>query len=585
MSRAPGARFERVLAALLGLALLGLVVTVALQKTQSHDYWWHLHTGQLIGQTGEVPRVDTYTYTVPGARWIDIHWLFQVGLWQVYRLGGHEAVTLARLACVAGLVALLAPLGFRRERAWLSAVALALMLLVISERLMPRPELPSFLFLAALLRLFDRFERSGDAWIYAVVPVQLLWANMHGLFAVGLAVCAIHLVGELALPLGQPGASVRWPRVRRLAAVSLLSALAALANPNGWEGALYPLQQLGMVGGADTRGFFGTYNRELRPALVGLSGGRLLVFALLAGLSAAAVGSNWRRVRPAELLLLAAFFYLAMGAVRNVALFAVVAAPVAVRNANEVLDQHTLPRASRVAGPLVAGLLLLLAVDAGSARLHARLGDWRAPGLGADTRFLPVAAVDWIERHRPPGPIAHHMQDGGYLIWRLHPDYRAMSDGRLEVFGAETFRSLLFETPERFVELDSRYRFGSVIARHDVGGGREILAHLHGHPGFVLVHVDDAAALFVRVPESGDPPPALDLDRPDLFPPLGRGDPWVDQASLRKRTAFFVSLGRYDLAFATWQEGMELFPDLEGGEALRQLLRRVRAIPKASEVR
>ncbi|MDJ0853307.1 MAG: hypothetical protein QNK04_33490 [Myxococcota bacterium] len=573
MSLEPEGRLERALPLILALALLGLVAGLTLQQTQSNDYWWHLRTGRLIAETGSVPRADPYTFTVPGARWVDIHWLFQLALWQVYRLGGHDGVTWARLACVLGLVALLAPLGFRRDRAWLSAAALALVLLVASDRLMARPELPSFLLLAALLRLFDRFERTGDAWIYAVVPIQVLWANVHGLFAVGLAVCAIHLAGELALPLGQPGASLRWARVRRLAAVTALGALAAFANPNGGDGALYPLQQLGMIGDAETRGFFGSHNRELRPALVGLTGAQLLLFALLGGLSATAAGFNWRRVRPAELLMLAAFLYLALGAVRNVALFAVVAGPILVRNANEVFDARGLPaRSTRAAGPVVAAALVLLAVDAASARLHARLGDWRLPGLGADERFLPAGAVDWIERQRPPGPIAHHMQDGGYLIWRLHPSYRAMSDGRLEVFGPEIFRSLLFDSAERFVELDARYRFGAVIARHDVGGGREVLAHLEGHPAFTLVHVDDVAALYVRTPAAGDPPPPLDLDRPDLFPPLGRGHPWVDQASLRKRTAFFSSVGRYDLAFATWQAGLALFPDLEGGEHVRKML-------------
>ncbi len=47
------------------------------------------------------------------------------------------------------------------------------------------------------------------------------------------------------------------------------------------------------------------------------------------------------------------------------------------------------------------------------------------------------------------------MADGGYLIWRLWPDYRVMTDGRLEVFGAEKFVALQPSVPERFRALGS----------------------------------------------------------------------------------------------------------------------------------
>jgi hypothetical protein len=565
---------ERPLAALLAGTLLALAAGLTLQRIQSADYWWHLRTGQLIAETGAVPKADPYTFTVAGSPWVDIHWLFQLGLWRLYGLGGHVAVSYGRLALVGLVLALLAPIGFRRERAWLTAFALGLVLLVASDRFMPRPELASFVLLAALLLLFDRFERTGDAWVYAVLPLQLLWVNVHGLFAVGVAVCAIHLAGELALPLGQVGARPRWNRVRRLAAVTALAAACSFANPNGVDGALYPLQQLGMVGSADTRGFFGTFNYELKPPLVALPGLHLALFALLAALSAAALGLNWRRVRPADLLLWVAFFYLAMGASRNVALFALVAAPLLARNANEVLDARGLsPGASRRCSVAVALALGLLAVDAASARLDARLGRWRTPGVGADLRFLPVGAVAWIEEHRPRGPIAHHMRDGGYLIWRLYPEYRAMSDGRLEVFGPERFRDLVFDTPERLAALDRQHHFGAVIARHDVGGAHAVLAALHAQPEFRLVQVDDVAALYVRAAPGAPEPRELDLDAPGLFPPLGSGPRAVDEARLRLRAAFYVTAGRPDLALETWEAGLRLFPGLRGGDEVRALLR------------
>jgi hypothetical protein len=56
--------------------------------------------------------------------------------------------------------------------------------------------------------------------------------------------------------------------------------------------------------------------------------------------------------------------------------------------------------------------------------------------------YVTKGAVDWIESEQPPGPIAHHMWYGGYLNWRLYPDYEVMVDGRLEIYGSELFQSL-----------------------------------------------------------------------------------------------------------------------------------------------
>jgi hypothetical protein len=423
------------------VALLALAAGASLLDIQALDYWWHLRTGQLIAETGSVPRVDLYTYSVTGARWIDIHWLHQLGLWGTFRVAGHAGVVVLQAAVVIGTLALLTPIGARRDRAALSAGVLALALLLAAARFTPRPEVTSFALLAAVVHLLDRFERRGDAWIYAIVPVQLLWANVHGLFALGLALCAIQLASEGLRPL--IGETLRIARLRRLGTVSILALAATCLNPNGIEGALYPLQQLDMVSGGDRRNFFSEVIVELSPTLEASNPLAITLFLGMAGLSLAALLLNLRRARPQDLLTWMAFLYLALGAKRNVAIFGLVAAPILIRNANEWLDgRPATPRVWRWANAVTSITLLVLAVDAFGSGLHPRLGQWRTSGLTIAPDFHPRDAVDWIETHRPPGPIAHDMGLGGYLIWRLHPDYRVLIDGRLEVFGPETFERL-----------------------------------------------------------------------------------------------------------------------------------------------
>jgi hypothetical protein len=555
-------------------ALFALAAVLNLHDIGSLDYWWHLRVGQLISESGAVPTHDPLTYTVPGARWIDIHWLHQLGLYALHATGGHRAVGLAQLGLVCLWLVALAPIGYRRERAWLSVGALALMLLVAVSRLQPRPEVPSFVLLAWILHLLDRFERRPDRLVFAIVPLQLLWVNLHGLFAVGIAVCAIALVAELIHGLGRGGGGLRMDRVGRLAALTLLAVVVSLANPNGLDGALYPLQQLDMVGSAERRGVFGMQIEELRPTLGSADPLTLGLFLGLAALSFGSMLANWRRVRESDILLWVAFFYLALGANRNVTLFAVVAAPILVRNANEAIDAR--PRWMRLdasAALLAVALGLLVAVDVAVARNLAQRGRFSLPGIGVAEGLNPIGAAEWIAQTRPRAPIAHGMGDGGYLIWRLWPEYAVMSDGRLEVFGPDLLPSLQPTDPERFAPLDAQYRFGTVLLNHRRVSLAGIVGALHASAEWRLAYVDDVSVVFVRNDSDALRWPALDLDAADAFDPLDAVAPAQARDRLTARAQLLLDLGRPDLSLQTWEAALARFPDLSDGQAILAELR------------
>ena len=548
------------------LALVAFAAALALQDIRSSDYWWHLRTGQWIVENGALPRVDPFTYSVAGERWIDIHWLHQLGLYAAHSLGGHAGVVIAKAALVLLLVGLLAAVGGRRERPVVSVVALALALVVASTRFMPRPELPSFVLLAAALGLFERFRHRPDAWIYAVVAVQIVWVNVHGLFALGLALAAIYLGAELLRPLSAPGEGLRIDRVRRLASVAALALAASLANPNGLEGALYPLQQLQMVAPPDQRGLLGSIVSELEP-LLGTRGPPAPLWyaaiAVLAAGSLAAMAANFRRLSVSDPLLFAAFGYLALGARRNAALFAIVAATIWVRNWNEArAATPPAPGLRRVLAVAVAALLAAGTIDVVRDGFYPRVGAQRESGLDIVESFHPVDAVDWIAREAPPGPIAHQLSVGGYLLWNLYPEYRAMLDGRLEVYGPERLVEHWLRTPEDLLALDRRYHFGTVLLHYGLVSSDALLGWLNVSPDWRLKFVDDAAAVFVRA-DFGDPETLreVDVDAPDLFPPLGDERGIGDRRRRTARARFYAALGRNERALEAWEDLLEHHPD------------------------
>jgi hypothetical protein len=525
-------------------ALLLATAALSLLDIRDFDYWWHLKTGELILASGAVPKFDTYTFSVPGARYVDVHWLFQIGVYALERAGGHAAVVLAVFAVFAAALAFAGAAAGRRDRPALVALCLALALLAASDRIMPRPEIMTILFLAIEVYLLERWFARGGRSIWLLPPLHLLWANLHGLFAVGIGVIALAIAGELldaAPPARRP---VDRRRIAALAAVLALSLAACAVNPNGLDLLLYPLQQIQMIGTAAQREAAPssmeltplTYWRLIRPqVLVGFCG-----LALLAG---TALLVEARALRGRHLLLVAAFGLLALAAQRNTALFLAVGPLVAVRGWGAFLDRRPVPEGVRRAGALALALALVaLAADVWRGEFHLRIGDSREPGLSVVRPLYPIGAADWIAEHRPPGPIFHNMADGAYLIWRLHPDYKVLADGRLEVFGT-TLRELDGSKPPDFHRLDARYRFGLALLPYGLLDFVGLMRELAKDPGWRLVYADEVSALFARVPPGGVPWPAVDPDDPDLFAPLPEERSVRDLMLRVRRARFYTTLG------------------------------------------
>lgn len=75
-------------------AVLATVFALALSPATDPDLFWHLATGRWILAHHSVPRVDPFSWTVPGRRWIAHEWLTEVAFQGLHRAGGWAALIL-----------------------------------------------------------------------------------------------------------------------------------------------------------------------------------------------------------------------------------------------------------------------------------------------------------------------------------------------------------------------------------------------------------------------------------------------------------------------------------------------------------
>jgi hypothetical protein len=404
----------------LAVLFLGLFALTARNVTDP-DVWWHLKTGQYIAQHKSVPHTDPFSCTRAGAPWVAHEWLTELLLYALERATGFGGliVVFAAVLCatffllylrcgpvpyVAGVAVLYA--------AWATAPVWGV-----------RPQVLSLLLTSLWLLILERSERDPKL-LWWTLPLTLLWVNLHAGFALGLALSALFLAGELTerlLGYSQQSAS----RLRIAVLILLLDLLIVPLNPNGLRMFSYPIETLRSVAMQSYIAEWASPNfhhAEYWPFL-------LIVLGTFAALS-------WsrRELRPRDLLLLVVSLYAGLCSIRMMPLFVLIAAPLVCQRLGDWATSRSLRRLrppSASAPLLNAAIVLAVAVFAG---VHTAQVIQRQPL--AEAQHFPSRAVAFLQTF-PSGRVFNHYDWGGYLIWRLYPSTRVFIDGRADLYGQQ----------------------------------------------------------------------------------------------------------------------------------------------------
>jgi hypothetical protein len=381
------------------------------------DFWWHLRAGQLIVDHGALLGSDPFTYTVSSHAWTMHEWLSEVFFALGQRAGGLgpivlvlSVVTWIGLVCVLLRAALRAPNRF--------VLGLGVLLGVIAGYPIwgPRVQMVTFCFSALTLLLVERHLVRGGRAIWLLVPLFLLWSNLHSGFIIGLGFIAVVIVAELAGGrLGIPD-SPSPPRVRSLIPVLVACAAVSMINPNGPGILLYAFQT--QTSAAQQALILEWHSPDFHDWVV-LPFGIMLVSLL------ALITVNRRlRARDAALVLVTAA--LALQSVRHIALFVAATTPVWIDQADLLLKRRrarAVQRRPRSMPPLRLRVLTFaaLAVTLLATFVAGRLVPVMRtqPGSLVYAQEFPVCATRWLATAHRPLNIFNQYGEGGFLSYQL----------------------------------------------------------------------------------------------------------------------------------------------------------------------
>src|SRR6478609_4542027 len=195
------------------VAAFAATLITHLRTALAADGWMALLSGRVVAQHG-LPSHDTLTIWAHGRTWVDQQWLAQLGLYGVDRLGGLPLVMLVHALLVtlglAGAAVLARRLGgSARSVTW---TALPVLVAYWPGAAVMRPQSFAYpLFVAVLWLLLDDL-RLHSRRVYLVLPLLVLWANLHGSVIVGAALLAGYALSRS--PARSGGSRARCTRVR-----------------------------------------------------------------------------------------------------------------------------------------------------------------------------------------------------------------------------------------------------------------------------------------------------------------------------------------------------------------------------------
>lgn len=510
---------------LAALVTIAVSLFLLVRTISEYDIWFHLTLGREILHTGSLPVIDTFSLMNRGRVFHDSQWLFQVLAAAGYQYWGAYWLQLLQV----GLWGIAFRAVYQSVRIWGSALKSWLLLLVVvvacEERFSIRPELISVAVLTLLYWRLQSGRFRSVADMAFLVMLQIIWTNSHGIFVIGPFMAGCYALEAVVRDVGQR----KFSESRPLILLTVLLALSCLITPYGWDGLKFAWLLATQVGPSAPAIFNSVY--DLRPPFG--SSSRLVIafwfyFALVVACfsSLIAVALHDRRKIPiARFLILVAMFVLSLTGIRNIPLFAVVAAPF-IAEAFSLIDSQ---RSRGIISACVATSLLAGALVWSPRPALNHLVTW-VPyrfGLGLSSDYMPLGLPGFLERIHFSGAIYNSQNLGGFYEFHGYPRRIPLLDGRFEAYNPQELNSL-YETafnavshPESWYALEKRFDFQGLLLENGSADSLGLLPLIAKESKWTLVYLDNAASFWLRSDRIGLPPEFGEADISRLVEHVG----------------------------------------------------------------
>ena len=440
--------------------------TAAFRPVWNNDIWYLLREAGDIVASGEIPRVDHYSAVAAGRPYLAHEWLSGLIFLGVFKLGGGEALTVFRsLIMLAILLLLWFSLEKRARGNVLTALLLALAAYIILERLFVRPHAFTLLFLCVWVFSLERWRRQRRLrYLIILVPLQILWANLHGGYIIA-PVLGLAMTGSAAFlvmfPSWSKSESYDGSDVLKLAVLTVACLAASLVNPQGLG--LLEFSLTLSLASDYIKQFIYEWGSPLAAGYMSRAYGSDVVLSIFI-LMWVGLAFNLKRRPLVDVVFALLATVITAQAIRFVSFIGILGFPITVRAWLAVADTHAQPllvkrrpmlEAALFAFILASTLVYGFPLD----KVNHRRIDW---GFGGR---LPFETVDFMAQQGFAGVIFNDYVDGAFIQYHLAPRVLPVMDSRIDVYGSELTHEYFSsrDDPEKFFQYLNKYNVSLIL--------------------------------------------------------------------------------------------------------------------------
>gem|GEM_PF-5822405 len=474
----------------LSLCLM-VIFLISLIPINDFDFWWHLKTGEWIVEHGRLPHTDPFTYTAisddPEAKGRPFYiltqsWFAEIIYHFIVKTLSFKGFIIMRALIFVMMATPLIIFTVRHATTRFTLWAMIPYLLATPESLTDRPQMFAFFFAILIFFLFEELINGKRYPLFLTPLIMLINANMHGGYLVSAGYILVYLITAV---FEKRLRQRRW----QIILTGIPSIMVTYLNPNKWKAidvtlVLYKPEVTSSVDSLEQwsplKVLPYTYNN-----IAWLSYWFLVVVSFIAILYLLKNGFySWA-------FILSGTAAASLVSMRYIYFFLPIST-FAFAYLMNVGISHRLKE--RVVIEVALGTVVVLSLLVFYVRWDTILKD-------TYYGYFPEGAADFINRNHIPQPLFNDINWGGYLEWRLYPEYKMFTDTRnliVDVF--RQYMNVLNATTQGLSIIDV-YNIKSIITPAINPYNGEIfplVRWLYRNDDWLLVYLDGVSMVFVK---------------------------------------------------------------------------------------
>lgn len=446
----------------LGLLFFAYLFAMAMQmRLNDPDLWWHLKTGDYIVEHGDIPDVDPFAYTTPrpltenqkiGMR---SQWLGQVILHAAHSISGLKGVVYLRnFLIILPMMLLFIWLIRNKVPSWQALIFLSMPAMMLDIQLFysfERPQGFSFNLVIIVCILLNRIRRKilvekvkFDHSYWLLPGVMAVWSNIHGGYLVGCYIILIYVFSESLIIafrkfIKKSDEKIPWV----FYAVAAASIASVAMNPNGpvmfydyTKGLLsmFVSDVSRYASGSGSAGWVKEVVLEFKPLWYfykELHYDWLIMYWLFTAMTFITMIARFILRREFDLseLLTVAFISLFANMYARGLMFSLTVLPFYFAKNVILLEVPKKHFKIALKSAMVMALALGVAFVVYTYKHTPRVFKPKVPKSWVSP-WYPTGMTNFILREKPLGPMYNYYTWGGFLIYKIFPEYQVFIDGR-----------------------------------------------------------------------------------------------------------------------------------------------------------